>query len=148
MKLIFLKDVGKVARHNEVKDIADGYALNYLIPGGFAVQATPQRVKEFEARLGREAAVHARQEAELSAVIRDLAGARITLPVRATEKGGLFKAITAEDVRRALEKEGRQVPLSAIDLKKPIKETGEYPLLIMCAEAHATITVAVEAMSR
>ncbi len=148
MKLIFLKDVGGVARHNDVKEIADGYALNCLIPNGSAVQATPERLREFEARLGREAAARERGEAELAAAIRDMAGVRVCVRVRATEKGGLFKAIAAEDVRKALEEEGRRIPLSAIDLKKPIKETGEHPLLIMHAGVHATITLAVEAEGR
>lgn len=142
MKLIFVKDVGGVAQAGTVKEISDGYALNYLIPRGLAVQATAEAVKKHEERAKREGEAHAKEEAARKTLIQSLEGARVEIRARATDKGGLFKSIGASDIVKAL---GKPLPESAIRLEKPIKETGEHPIKIISAGAEAKVTVAVAA---
>ena len=98
MKILFVKDVGGVGQRGVVKDISDGYALNYLIPNGMAIQATPEKVKEHDARAKKEAAAKEAHDSEIHTAIKGLEGAVVTIEAKATEKGGLFKAITAADI--------------------------------------------------
>ena len=76
MKVIFLKDVAKVGQHGTMKDVSDGYALNFLIPRGLAIQATPDKVAAHLAAQKREGEAHAAAEAELKKTIQGLEGAR------------------------------------------------------------------------
>jgi large subunit ribosomal protein L9 len=142
MKLIFIKDVGGVAQTGAVKDISDGYALNYLIPRGLAVQATAEALAKHQEKVKREGEAHEKEHAELAALVQSLEGKRVEIKARATDKGGLFKSITAADIVKAL---GVQLPAEAIALEKPIKEVGEHALNIKAAGVSVGITVAVTA---
>ena len=144
MKVIFLKDVAKVGQHGTMKEVADGYALNFLIPRGLAIQATPDKVAAHLAAQKREGEAHAAAEAELKKTIRGLEGARLELEARATDKGGLFKSITTSDVVKLItDKKGVAVPEKVIELAKPIKEVGEYKIKVAFADAKAEVTLAI-----
>ena len=144
MKVIFLKDVAKVGQHGTMKEVADGYALNFLIPRGLAIQATPDKVAAHLATQKREGEAHAAAEAELKKTIQGLEGARLELEARATEKGGLFKSITTSDVVTLItEKKGVAVPEKVVGLAKPIKEVGEYKIKVAFGDAKAEVTLAI-----
>lgn len=145
MKIIMLKDVGGVGRHGEVKDIADGYALNYLIPNGLAKQATAQAIATHDDEQRKESEARERERQVLVENVKSLEGGRIELTARATEKGGLFKALSAQDVQKALQEQRKVVlPADAIMLEKPIKEIGEHSIEIKTAGASARLVVAVK----
>jgi large subunit ribosomal protein L9 len=146
MRLLFLKDVGGVAQRGTIKEVADGYAMNYLIPHGLAVQATPEKIKEHEHKQAQETQVREAEAFALTKKVQALEGARIEMTARATEKGGLFKSITAQDVARAiLEQKSIQIASELLNLPKPIKQIGEYPLVIQVQKVKATVTVAIAA---
>lgn len=127
MKVIMLQDVGGVGQRGKVIEVSDGYALNYLIPNGKAEQATPQKEAEAVRKSLAEAQKKEKGEAELLDAIRSLEGSEIVISTRATEKGGLFKAITVQDIARMIsEQKGVQVPESCIHIERPVKETGEH----------------------
>src|SRR3989344_6415282 len=136
MKVILLKDVAKVGQHGTIKEVADGYALNFLIARGLAVQATPEKVAAHEAAQKREGVAREEMNKALTATIQSLEGARVEIKARATEKGGLFKSITAADIKKAM---GKDIPEDAIQLEKTIKEVGEYSIKISAAGAESTI---------
>lgn len=144
MKIILLKDVAKVGQRGSIKEIADGYALNYLIPNGLAEQATPDKVAAHAKARKQEDEAREREGAALVATIKSLEGARIEISARATDKGGLFKSITSADIVKAILSERRAiVPESSITLAKPIKEIGELPITIKAPEAEASITLSI-----
>ncbi|MDO8514125.1 MAG: 50S ribosomal protein L9 [bacterium] len=148
MKVILLKDVAKVGQHGAVKEVSDGYGLNFLIARGLAVQATPEKIAAHATAQKREE--EAREEATkaLRVAIQSLEGARIEISARATEKGGLFKSIVARDVANAIsEKKGVHLLIEAIQLEKPIKETGEHAIDIVSGDAKARINLAITASS-
>lgn len=148
MKVIFLKDVGGVGQQGSVKDVADGYAMNFLIAQGLAVQATAEKVAAYEAQQKTKEETREREHAELVKTVRGLDGARIEHEVRATEKGGLFKSITGEDILRLLsEQKGARLPKDAVTLPKPLKETGEHHIKINAAGVSAEIIFAIKAAS-
>ena len=147
MKIILLKDVAKVGQHGSVKEVADGYALNFLIARGLAIQATPEKIATHEAAQKREEEARERAHAALVAAVQSLEGARIEIIVRATEKGGLFKSITAADIARAIQdQKGITLSEDIIDLSKPIKEIGENKITLALPDAKANLTFAVVAV--
>ena len=116
MKVILLKDVGGVGQHGTVKDVSDGYALNFLIARGLAVQATPEKIAAFEIAQKREVEIREQERIVLVKSVQGLEGTRIELKVRATEKGGLFKAVTVVDIIKLLNVD---IPENAVQLEKP-----------------------------
>jgi len=145
MKILFIKDVGGVGRHGEIKEVSDGYALNHLIAHGLAVQATPDKVKEHAAATQKASEVRAKEEHELAAKIQGLEGAVIEIEARATEKGGLFKSLGTSDIQKAIkEQKGVDLSLDLIQLAKPIKEVGEHQLELKTAGAKARLSVVVK----
>ena len=146
MKVILLKDVRGVGSKNEVKMVSDGYAMNYLFPHKLAEVATHQKVSELEAlRAAHEGELRVQEEL-LAATVRSAENARVEIPVRATEKGGLFKSIGSAEIIRALkEQKGIEVPEATVDLEHPIKTVGEHAILLQNKSAKAQITVVITA---
>ncbi|KKW47448.1 50S ribosomal protein L9 [Candidatus Kaiserbacteria bacterium RIFCSPHIGHO2_02_FULL_59_21] len=147
MKVIFLKDVGGVGRAGEVKDIADGYALNFLIPRGLAKQATTEALAEHAKVQAALAAEKERREADLKEAIQRLRGARIELKVRATEKGGLFKAIGPKEIADALhQQKSVSIPEEGIAPLEPVKTTGDHIIKISALGAETEILLKIVAV--
>lgn len=131
MKVILLKDVRGVGQHSEVKNVADGYALNFLFPQKLAEAATEDKVKEIAGKKAEREAEATKAEEELAAKILRLRGKRVVLSSRATEKGGLFKAIAAKDVAHAIKAEHDiDLPEESVTFPEHIKTTGEHTALL------------------
>lgn len=144
MKVILIKDVGGVGRRGEIRDVADGYALNHLIPHGLVQQATPEKVKSHEAAVQKEAETRAKEQEALVATVKSLENAHIEIFARATEKGGLFKSLGISDIQKAIrEQKGGDIPAGAIELDKSIKEIGEHHVELKTAGAKARLLVVV-----
>ena len=91
MKVIFKKDVGGVGQRGTVKDVSDGYALNFLIPQGLPEQATADKVAAYNKQTAETAKKSAEKNAELAAKLRALDGKRVVIKARANEKGHRFR---------------------------------------------------------
>lgn len=146
MQIILLQDVGGVGKRHEVKNVADGHALNFLIPRGLAEQATTEKLAAHEKHVAEHAAQKEKEQAELKESIQNLRGARIELKVRATEKGGLFKTIGPKEIAAAL-KEQKQValPEEAIKPLAPVKTTGDHIIKISAGGAESEIMLKIVA---
>lgn len=144
MKVILLKDVRNVGQRGTVHEVADGYARNYLFAHKMAEAATEERVAQImAAEAARQAA--AKKEAEqLDQKIASLSGKAVTIAARATEKGGLFKAVGAADVAKAIRAEHRlEIPPECITLNEAIKTVGEHQAALKSAGHKASLTVIV-----
>jgi large subunit ribosomal protein L9 len=130
MEVILREDIEKVGHRGEVVKVASGYARNFLLPKKLAVLATDSNKKiveqERDAYLRREA--KAKNEAE--DLGRMLAGVSITITQRAGEEGHLFGSVTAKDIADALERQNYTIDRRKIQLEEPIKNTGEYKVLV------------------
>ncbi len=147
MKVILLKDVRGVGQRDSIKDVADGYALNALIPQGVVVQATPERLKAHEKRLATERAQSAESSAKLASALSLLNGKSITMKARANERGHLFKAISARDIAEAVGTQlGMKVDPGTITIPEAIKKVGDHPLRARAVDAEAEFIVSVEAL--
>lgn len=147
MKVLFLKDVGGVAQRNTIKEMSDGYALNYLIPRGLAVQATPERVAAHAKATAAQEQLSKGQNAKKAAQIRAADGQTVVLRTKANEQGHLFKGVRKEEVRDAIaDAFGTLIdPQTIAGALDTIKEAGEYTIELAGAGAEATVTLVVEA---
>ena len=125
MKVAFLEDVPRVAKAGETKEVADGYARNFLIPRKLAVPASRRTISAIEAeRLIREKK-QARIESELAEMARNLNGKEITLEVKVGARDRLYGSITSADIAAELERDtGFAIDKRKVELPEPIRELG------------------------
>lgn len=146
MKVILLSDVRKLGQKGEVIQVADGYARNYLLPKGLAVEALPARLKELESQSQR-AKTRKEQEEERSERIREKINHQtIIVKARCGEGGKLFGAITSKEISEALKSQFKtEIDRKKIDIKEPIRQLGEYEVRIkIYPQIQADVVVRVE----
>ncbi|MDT7944618.1 MAG: 50S ribosomal protein L9 [Dehalococcoidia bacterium] len=146
MKVVFLEDVEGQARVGEVKEVADGYARNYLIPRKLAAPATPHYMEIARAKAEKEARRQAKMDQEArEKVLPRLQGKTFRIPVRVGEQGKLFGSVTAADIAEAIKAEiGIHVDHRQVELDHPIREVGTFQVsLRLTRNVHAQLTVEV-----
>jgi large subunit ribosomal protein L9 len=145
MKVVFLQDVPNVAHAGEMKEVADGYGRNYLIPRKLAAQADPKMMNAIEAQVRARARQAAQNEAEMTELAEQIDGKVITITARVGAKERLYGSITAGDIIAELEKSfGVIVDKRKIDLENPIRELGSHEIPIrLTKDIVPTITVTV-----
>jgi large subunit ribosomal protein L9 len=127
MKVILIKDVKKLGTIGEIKEVSDGYARNYLIPQGLALEATASRLKENKEKDLKKQKQRGKEEAAARVLREKLEGQTIKLSARTGGSDKLFGAITAKEIAEKLQKEfGAQIDRKKIELKEPIKHLGTY----------------------
>lgn len=147
MKVILLKDVRGVGQHSEIKNVADGYAINFLFPQKLAEPATEEKIKQIEAHKKVQEEARQKEEAVLDQKVQSLRSKTVTINARATEKGGLFKSIATKDVIKAIEAEHAvQLPEETISFSEPIKTVGEHIVLLSSKNVKVEMTAIIIAV--
>jgi large subunit ribosomal protein L9 len=144
MKVILLKNVSKIGHKYEVKNVADGYAQNFLFPRGLARVAGKGAKKELEVLLKQHEAERKVQEDLLLKNLESVELLRIEIEERANEQGHLFAGINAIEIAELIkEKSNLTIPAQCIELDKPVKEVGEHkiPLKIQDKKTEFTLVV-------
>ena len=146
MKVVFMEEVEGTARVGEVKNVADGFARNYLLPRRLAAPATDHYITIAAARAEKETHRQTRldEEAQEQLVPR-MEGQSVTIEVRVGEQGKLFGSVTARDIAEALQ-EATSVELEhrQIDLRQPIREVGSQEVTVkLTRNVHVPVTVNV-----
>jgi large subunit ribosomal protein L9 len=145
MKVILLKDIPKVGKKYEVKNIADGYALNLLIPKKLAIIATPEAVKKVEKDRAIEEGDRKVRADLISKNLASLDGKKISIIEKANDKGHLFAGIHKLEIIPHIESQtGIQIDPEYILLNKSIKEIGEHEIHLQSGENRARITLEVK----
>lgn len=144
MKVILMEDIAKLGRRGEVREVAPGYARNYLLPRRLAEPATPANLRDIE-RLKRH---REQEEGRKAEAVRDLAarieGLTLTVPTQASEEGRLYGSVSAQDVAEFLAQQGIGVEKRRVLLDEPIKALGEYAVPIrLHGELTASLRVSV-----
>lgn len=130
MRIILLQDVEKLGKKYEVKEVADGYARNFLIEKGLAKPATEEVLKWLETQKeieAKKAEEELKKSQELASAID---GQEVMIQVKIGEEGQLFESITSQKISERLKEMGFEVKKSQIDLLEPIKDVGEFPVKI------------------
>lgn len=146
MKVILLKDVRGVGQHGEIKNVADGYAINGLFPKKLAEAATPEKIAQYEARKAAAEAEAVKEAEQLDNKVTALRGKKVTISGRATEKGGLFKAVHEQDVAKAiLAEHALEIPEDSISFPAPIKTVGEHVVVLKSKSNKVELGVVITA---
>ena len=144
MKVIMVHDVGGVGRRNEVKNVADGYALNFLIPNGHALQATTERLKAHETRLATDKRTVDDREKKFIQGLERLRGANVRILARANPTGGLYQELNGALIAAAVQREyGIHIPPESVIISTPIKKVGNSTVTISLGGHTADIRVSV-----
>jgi len=134
MKVIFLQDVPRVARAGEIKEVADGYARNFLIPQKLAVIADPSTLNTLEAQIKKAASSQAQTEEEMTDLAHQLDGREITLKAKVGAKEQLYGSITSADIADELQNNGLVVDKKKIEIAEPIRKLGGHEVAIRLAK--------------
>lgn len=146
MKVILIKDVKGMGRAHDEVTTSDGYALNYLIPKKFAISATPVARQEAESRRKQVVDRSVIDAALLTQNIASLADARITIKMKANEKGHLYDAVGESDISKAAKEQAHiDLPEEVIKLEKPIKELGTFDIPVASADTFGKFSITIEA---
>ncbi len=146
MKVILKKHVKGLGSEGEVVDVNDGYARNYLLPRGIAVEANTSNMNVLKDRQQRKENEAKKVLTEAEKAGATLNGQTVTIKARAGDGGRLFGSVTNQDIADAIKKTFKlNIDRRRIDLDLPIKAVGEYRIdLRLHPQVSASITVQVE----
>ena len=129
MKVILLKELKGRGGEGDVIDVAQGFAVNYLLPQGIAIKATPGELKQLEQRRHNIAKRELARTTDADTIKNALDGQSVTIAAKVGEEGHLFGSVTAGMIADAIiEQVGVTVDRKRSDLGKAIKMVGEYPV--------------------
>jgi large subunit ribosomal protein L9 len=149
MRVVFLDDVEGTGRAGEIKNVADGYARNFLLPRKLAAPATTQTVQKAESRAKAIAREQETADAAARVIAEQIAASPIVVHARAGDEGRLFGSVTASDIAEAVQaRTGTEVAHRQVLLDAPIKEIGTFLVPVtLTRNVRAEVTVEVEAES-
>ncbi|MFT5036981.1 MAG: large subunit ribosomal protein L9 [Candidatus Azotimanducaceae bacterium] len=145
MKVILLQDVAKIGRRFSVVDVPHGHALNMLIPKGMAQEATPQNLKNIQARTSKVEEDRQLSDASFSDALKALKETAVVVTVEANEKGHLFEALKSDKISDALHANGAAIKADQIQIETPIKELGEHTVSLVEGEVKGSVVITVVA---
>ncbi|MBQ7622455.1 MAG: 50S ribosomal protein L9 [Bacteroidales bacterium] len=131
MKIILKKDVANLGDAGELVEVKTGYALNYLVPQGYATVGTPSAIKQHEETIRQRAHKEAKNIAEAEAKAAKLSAQELKIAVKVGESGKLYGAVTPAQVAAALVEAGFEVDKKNVEVPE-IKELGEFEARVKC----------------
>ena len=147
MKVVFLEEVEGTARTGDVKNVADGFARNFLLPRKLAAPATQHYITIADARATKEAKKQDRLDVDSKThLLPKVDGQAYTTEVRVGDEGKLFGSVSARDIAELVQQgTGIEVEHKQIDLKEPIRELGSYDITVkLTRNVLATVSLSVE----
>lgn len=146
MKVILKQDVKGVGRKYEVKNVADGYANNFLIPRKLAEYASTEAIKKAEMAKSTANVEKEIREKLTEKQIEMLKGVKVVLKRKVNEKGHLFEKIHPQEISEALKEQAKiEIGQEFLSLENPIKEIGEHKVSVQVGKNTGEFSVTVEA---
>ena len=145
MRVVFLTDVKGQGKKDQVKDVSDGYARNFLLPKGLAVPADAKMLNEIKNRESSRQHKIEVEKAEANALAEKLKNIVVKIKAQGGADGRLYGSVTTKDIAEALQAQhGISVDRRKLTLNDPIKAHGTYLLeLKLYTEITAKVTVSV-----
>lgn len=146
MRLILKAEVPGLGRTGDIKDVADGYARNYLLPKGLAIEATGAQLKHLAQERQAERTKKDRAHQDAEDLAKRLAAVTLVFRLKAGEHGKTFGSVTAKEVAEALKKEtNAEIDKTKVVLHEPLRSLGIHKVEVrLLADVRADVTVAVE----
>jgi large subunit ribosomal protein L9 len=137
VKVILTSDVATLGKSGELRDVADGYARNFLIPKKLAVPAAGGAFRAWQHDIASREEKRQRERAEAEVAANRIASTTLTMGVKVGEGGKLYGSITAQDIADALGRRGITIDKHKVDLEQPLKSLGTYKVAV---KVHAGMT--------
>lgn len=134
VKLLLNESIRNLGRVGDVVEVSSGYARNFLLPQGLAVEPTKGNLKKIEARRQEVLRLEAEKRAQQAEIIKKLAGVEVTLERRANEAGHLFGSVSATDIAKALVAQGYEVESEDVLLPGKLDRIEKYTVTVKFAE--------------
>ncbi|MEN2998517.1 MAG: 50S ribosomal protein L9 [Brevinematia bacterium] len=146
MKVILLKDVKGLGRVGEIKEVADGYARNFLIKNKLALEATDGNVKFVKSQIKTLEKKNERKFENAKEMKDTIESIMVKVKAKAGEGGRLFGSITSEDIVKALkEQHNIELDKKTVEMENPLKTLGEHVVTVKLGmNIHAKLKVTVE----
>lgn len=145
MKVIFLHDVPRVGKKYDIKEVNDGYAMNFLFPRKLAQTATPRAVAELQMH---QKEIILEREVQADLLMKNLEEIKekvIVIKSKANDQGHLFSAIHKKEILEAMKEQHRaEISEEFIILEKPIKAVGEFEIPISFKDKKSSFKLVVE----
>jgi large subunit ribosomal protein L9 len=125
MKVILTKNVENLGKEGEIKEVADGFARNFLIPKNMAEPATDTAIKNAEMEKEKKAETAKLELEGAQKVAEQLEGRELYIKVK-EEEGKLFGSVNEKTIAKTFKDEGISISPESVKLSEPIKELGEY----------------------
>ena len=148
MQVILLKDIKGTGKKGDLKEVADGYARNYMFPRGLAEEASKTNLNLLAQKKSSDTFKKQTQEAEAIEIKKQLKDFTLLIKAKAGEENKLFGSITSKDIEQELlSHKGLSIDKKKIDLKEPIKTLGSFSVdLKLFTGVTSTLKVVVEAL--
>ena len=145
MKVILTSDVAALGKSGEMKNVADGYARNFLIPQKLAVPAAGGAFRAWQHDIASREDKRRREREEAEIYAQRISSTTLTMGVKVGEGGKLYGSITSKDIADALGRRGINVDRHKIELDEPLKSLGTYKVAIKVYQGMAPeVTIVVE----
>lgn len=128
MKVILIKDVARLGRKTEIKDVPSGHALNFLIPRKLAVIATPESIKRVSEQISKVGEQKQQSEDSFAEAVQKLADGTVKYSADSNEQGHLFKGIHTNDIAAHLASQNIAITENHIQLEHAIKDLGIHEI--------------------
>ncbi len=145
MKVLMKQDVAKIGKKGELLEVKEGYARNFLIPNGLAVEASGGAMKQHDEEKKAQDRRKAKEKDEAQEQAKKIEALSILLKHKAGEEGRLFGSITSAEIAEAVNQKGFTIDKKKIHLDEPIRLVGDYTVKIKIhPEVSADLSVKVE----
>ena len=134
MKIILKKAVANLGEVDEIVEVKNGYAINYLVPQGYAIVATPSNLKQHEETLRQRAHKEAKKVADAEALAAKIAAQTVKVAVKVSEAGKIYGSVTAAQLADALVAAGVEVDKKDITVPE-VTELGAYEAVVKVYKA-------------
>lgn len=131
MKIILLQDVEELGKKGDIKNVANGYARNFLFPKKLAKFATEEAIKELEKQKELEAQKAEEELKKIEELVSQIDGLEFEVIEKVDENGKLYGSINEIGVAKILKEKGFEIKKKQIKIPQPIKDLGEFPVTIL-----------------
>lgn len=136
MQIILKKDVANLGHADDVVTVKTGYAMNYLIPQGYAISATPSALKQHAETIRQRAHKEAKKVADAEALAASINAVLVKVTAKVSENGKIYGSVTTAQLAEALAAAGVEVDKKDITIvSEEVKEVGTYEAEVKCYKA-------------
>jgi len=130
MQVVFTQNVAKIGKRGEVKDVKEGFAMNYLFPLGLAVKYSEANKNKYQAGVVAQAKVKAKQMSDTNKIAHKLRSLMLVFTEKADDKGTFFAGVTRDKIALELQKYQIVIKAKHIQLAEPIKHAGDFKVAV------------------